>query len=108
MSQDPESAQIRSGSEPAPISKLPVLIGAKPKWPLGQTMRSVRLAERLCWMETGMQVSLVSVLSAFLAVPGHDVQKEFQPQMNTYKTSVVGTIAVSLDSHLCVSVCICG
>jgi hypothetical protein len=47
---------------------------------LGQTMRSVRLAERWCWMETGMQVSLVSVLSAFLAASGHDVQKEFQPQ----------------------------
>ncbi len=46
ISHDPESAQIRSGSQPTPISKLPVLIGAKPRCPFGQTMRSVRLADR--------------------------------------------------------------
>ena len=46
MSQEPELAQIRSGSDATPISKLPVLIGAKPRCPLGHTIRSVRLAER--------------------------------------------------------------
>src|SRR5215472_7118743 len=39
-SHDPESAQIRSGSESQPMRKLPVLIGAKPRCPLGQTIRN--------------------------------------------------------------------
>jgi len=47
-SQDPASAQIKSGSLPQPMRKLPVLIGAKPRCPFGQTIRSVWLAERLC------------------------------------------------------------
>ena len=40
-SHDPESAQIRSGSQRQPMRKLPALIGAKPRWPFGQTIRSV-------------------------------------------------------------------
>ena len=54
-SRDPKSAQIRSGSLSQPMRKLPVLIGAKPRCPFGQTIRSVSLAERPYWIETGMQ-----------------------------------------------------
>lgn len=39
-SHDPESAQIRSGAQSSPIRKLPVLIGANPRCPLGHRMRS--------------------------------------------------------------------
>ena len=46
-------AQIKSGSAVQPIAKLPVLIGAKPRCPFGQTMRRLLLAERRCWMESG-------------------------------------------------------
>ena len=52
MSHEPEFAQTRSGMLVRPISKLAVRIGAKPRWPFGQTIRRVRLAERWCWMET--------------------------------------------------------
>jgi hypothetical protein len=47
-SHDPASAQIKSGSLSQPMRKLPVLIGAKPRCPFGQTIRSAWLAERLC------------------------------------------------------------
>jgi hypothetical protein len=40
-SHDPESAQTKSGSQWQPMRKLPVLIGANPRCPFGQTIRSV-------------------------------------------------------------------
>src|SRR6516164_8791031 len=67
-SHDPESAQIRSGSASQPMRKLPVFIGAKPRCPFGQTIRSVWLAERPYWIEAGMQGVLVGVADR----PDHD------------------------------------
>ena len=40
----PESATMKSGRVATPSSKLPVLMGAKPRWPLGHRNRRVRLA----------------------------------------------------------------
>jgi len=54
-SHDPESAQIRSGSQLQPLRKLPVLIGAKPRCPFGQTIRNVWSAERPSWIEAGIR-----------------------------------------------------
>ena len=61
-SQEPESAQITSGSAAQPIAKLPGLIGAKPRCPLGQTMRRLGSAERRCCIETGTKRFLAGVL----------------------------------------------
>ncbi|OLE34831.1 MAG: hypothetical protein AUG47_00165 [Alphaproteobacteria bacterium 13_1_20CM_3_64_12] len=45
-SQEPESAQITSGSAAQPIAKLPGLIGAKPRCPFGHKRRRFGSAER--------------------------------------------------------------
>src|SRR5690348_6852901 len=46
-SHDPESAQIRSGALSSPSRKLPILIGAKPRCPLGHRIRSEEPGARM-------------------------------------------------------------
>jgi hypothetical protein len=60
-SQDPESAQIKSGSQWQPVRKLPVLIGAKPRCPFGQTIRGVWLAKRRAESKWACKAVLVRV-----------------------------------------------
>ena len=52
MSLLPESAQIKWGLDWSPISKLPVLVGANPRCPLGERKRRLRLGMSFVSMAT--------------------------------------------------------